>query len=179
MRLNDLFDWERERSDSGDSSQANPLAEQDALYESQILDVRYDAIRSVIGIIFEMRLADRIRDCSAALIVASEVSEFSWRQVDRNGLRTAWTVLASRPRRNGDSVGMELLTSPDARLIFAARRASYYSLTMPGIDIDSAPPDYSSGSITEVRNDLAHWQSTVKVVREAHVQPSAARTRDI
>lgn len=169
MIIDELFYLAQSRSDSGDPAEPNPFTDHDALYESQILDVRYDGIRSVLGIIFEMRLADRIRDCSSALIVASGVGEFSWRQIGRHGQRTAWTVLASKPRLATDSIGMELLTSPNARLDFSAEHASYYSLTLAGIDDDSAPPDYLNSSIDEVRAEIAGWQSAASIVREVHV----------
>lgn len=169
MIVGDLFDLDGARPDSGDSSEPNPFVEQDALYESQILDVRYNAVRSVLGIIFEMRLADRIRDCGSALIVASEISDFSWQQIQRDGQRTAWTVLASTVRRVGDSITMELLTSPNARLTFSAKRASYYSLTLDGIADDSAPPDYSSSTLAEIRAQIAGWNSMAQIVREIHI----------
>jgi hypothetical protein len=169
VKLFELFDTESPRSGAGDPSEPNPFLDENALYESQIVDIRYDAIRSTLGIVFEMRLADWIRDCSAALIVASDVSAFSWEQVDRNDLRTAWTVLASRPRIDTGAVGMELLASPNARMHFSAGRASYYSLTMAGVGNDSAPPDYTSSSLADLRNGVAGWHSTVEVVRAVHV----------
>lgn len=168
MIIGDLFDAEAQRPDTGDSSEPNPFVEQDALYDSQILDVRYDALRSVLGIIVEMRLADRIVNCGAALIVASEVTDFSWQQIGRHGHRTAWTVLASTAHRVGDSISMELLTLPNARLTFSAKRASYYSLTLDGIADDSAPPDYTSSTLAEIRAEIAGWNSTARIVAEIH-----------
>lgn len=168
MIIGDLFDADGTRPDSGDSSEPNPFVEQDALYESQILDVRYDGIRSILGIIFEMRVADRIRDCGSALIVASEVGDFSWQQIGRDGQRTAWTVLASTARREPGSISMELLASPNARLTFSAKHASYYSLTLDGIADDSAPPDYASSTLAEIRAEVAGWNSVAQIVREIH-----------
>jgi hypothetical protein len=35
----------------------DPLTEEDALREAQLLDVRFDAVRSTLGLLFELRVA--------------------------------------------------------------------------------------------------------------------------
>jgi len=79
----------------GDAHAVNPFADQDALTEAQVIEIRYSGITSTLGILLEMRLADRIRTTSTALIVAASVSIYSWQQTDRNHGRTAWTIIGS------------------------------------------------------------------------------------
>lgn len=147
----------------GAAPPVNPFADDDALLEAQIIEVRYDGIRSVLGIILEMRLAERISESSTALIVASEVTHYSWKQVDRKGGRTAWTIIGSVPEPNDPGVKLHLTLSPSAALSFTSNRASFYSVRINELE-NAAPPDYVEESLSEIRNGIARWNSEVDVV---------------
>ncbi|OMC03918.1 hypothetical protein A5733_22800 [Mycobacterium sp. NS-7484] len=141
--------------------------EDDCLLEAQILEIRYDGIRSVLGIILEMRLAERITEASTGLIVASGISNYSWKQIDRRNMRTAWTVIGSSASRTSAGIAVELITSPSAALTFTADAAAFYSLQIENLET-AAPPDYVEQDISVIREGIANWSSDAKVVYVVH-----------
>ncbi|WP_166902416.1 hypothetical protein [Mycobacterium sp. DL440] len=145
----------------------DPLSEEDALLEAQILEVRYDGIRSVLGVALEMRLAERITETSTALLVARNVIHYSWNQTDRRGERTAWTIISSTPLRTESDFTLELKTSPGGSLSITTNSASLYSVRINGLE-GTAPPDYGSPNYAAIRRGIANWTSDVEVVGASH-----------
>lgn len=151
----------------GDAHAVNPFADQDALTEAQVIEIRYSGITSTLGILLEMRLADQIRTTSTALIVAASVSIYSWQQTDRNHGRTAWTIIRSTPKRTPSGLTLELVTSPSALLSFTAHQASFYSLLVDSLE-KSAPPDYVDQTMPEILSAVPRWSSEVQVAQASH-----------
>jgi hypothetical protein len=56
----------------------DPLTEDDALQEAQLLDVRFDALRSTVGLLFDLRMALQLREPNTGVLVVSGVRELSW-----------------------------------------------------------------------------------------------------
>lgn len=165
--LEDLFLSSERISGAKDTPPVNPFIDEDALLEAQIVEVLHDGIRSSLGIILEMRLADRIVVASTALIVASGVTAYSWTQVDRKSERTAWTIIGSTPRSTETHINLELTTSPSASLSFTSRQAAFYSVRISELE-NAAPPDYVDDDIFSIRNGIARWNSKADVVQAIH-----------
>lgn len=165
--LDDLFFLEPGQLVNDRTVTTDPFSEEDALLEAQILEVRYDGIRSVLGVVLEMRLAERITETSTALLVAHNVIHYSWNQTDRRGGRTAWTVISSTPQRTESQFTLELKTSPSGSLSITTTSASLYSVRINGLE-GTAPPDYGIPNYAEIRRGIANWTSHVEVVGAAH-----------
>lgn len=92
----------------------DPLTEEDALREAQLLDVPFDALRSTVGLLFELRLVLQLRQGNTGVLVAREVRELSWTAGPRSTAKTAWTVGGSVPRNTDRQFALELGMWPDA-----------------------------------------------------------------
>jgi hypothetical protein len=171
ITLDDLFSLEPPGVVVAQLPAANPFRDVDALLESQILDIRYDAIRSTLGVIFELRMSYHLRETSTGLLVASNITEFSWSQVDRPNDRTAWTVYGSKAARIAGGLSLELDSSPNAKLVLNAERASFYQLKISDLE-DVAPPDYGEPDFADIRKSIATWNSNSEIVAAVHSQPS-------
>ncbi|MHC9290824.1 hypothetical protein ACRCUN_00055 [Mycobacterium sp. LTG2003] len=176
VTLEEIFFTDATQVTADNTVSVNPFTAEDYLLEAQILEVRYDGIRSTLGIIFEMRLAERIGGASTALLVASNVSQYSWRQVERHGGRTAWTVIGVIPKNTESGLSLELTASPSASLSFTARRAVIYTLRIAHLE-DSPPPDYVDDDIRAIRAGVACWNSEAEVVRVDYIDPSRTSQR--
>lgn len=161
--LDELFFLEPAQLVTNGTIAASPFSEDDTLLEAQILEIRYDGIRSALGVALEMRLAERITETSTALLVAHNVIHYSWNQTDRRGGRTAWTIISSTPRRTESGFALELKTSPSGTLSITANSASLYSVRISGLE-GTAPPDYGNPNYAAIRRGIANWTSDVEVV---------------
>ncbi|MED5815264.1 hypothetical protein VST63_23130 [Mycolicibacterium sp. 050232] len=165
--LDELFFLEPGQPVTNGTIASNPFSEDDALVEAQILEIRYDGIRSVLGVALEMRLAERITETSTALLLAHNVIHYSWNQTDRRGGRTAWTIISSSPLRTETGFGLELKTSPSGALSITANSASLYSVRISELE-GTAPPDYGDRNYAAIRRGIANWASDVEVVGVSH-----------
>jgi hypothetical protein len=136
----------------------NPLTEEDALQEAQLLDLRFDALNSTVGLLFELRLALQLRQANTGVLVARGVRELSWSAGQRSTAKTAWTVGGSIPRSGDRLFRLELgmWPVPGAQLKLVAENASFFSGDVPRLD---QIPDYMDDDDTTVRAHLASWHS--------------------
>lgn len=140
----------------------NPLTDEDALQEAQLLDVRFDAVRSSVGLLFELRNALQIRTANTGVLVAQEVTRLSWSARPRPTVRTAWSIIDSSPKHEDQVFDLRLTMFPSAQLELAARNASFYIGDVQGIG--DAPPDYGDKEDV-IRVGLPGWSSTLSAVR--------------
>lgn len=145
--------WRREY---GSKPEMDPLTEEDALLEAQVLDIEIDALRSRVAILFELRLALQLRDGNTGLLVLDGVTAFDWHAEPRATARTAWNVVGSVPRVAGGMLEMTIGMLPRADLFLRAKSAAFYSGDVPGL---REIPDYGDASDTELHAKLAHWDS--------------------
>lgn len=145
----------------------DPFRSQDVLLGTQILEVRYDGVRSALAVLLEMRVADHDWPGSAGLLVATEVSDFSWSQEARRGMRTAWTVLGSAPQLGSEGLAFRCVGSPAFSLKFTARRASFYAGCIDELE-EVPPPDYTEPDWVAVRAGIPHWDSVARNVKVVH-----------
>ncbi|WP_236787662.1 hypothetical protein [Amycolatopsis sp. GM8] len=157
----------------GSKPEMDPLTEDDALQEAQLLDVRFDALRSTVGLLFELRLALQLREGNTGVLVAQGVRELSWTASPRSTARTAWTVGGSTPRNEDRLFGLELgmWPAPGARLKLVAESAAFLTGNVPGLD---QIPDYIEDDEATIRAGLAGWHSEFVPVHAVFLDPAPA-----
>lgn len=158
MKLDDLLALDAGMRRRAALPEMDPLTEEDALQEAQLLDVRLDAKAGVVGVLFELRTALQLREGNTGVLVASGVRELAWAGPRRDTTLTAWSVVSSVPRPRDGLFGLSLGFWPDARLRLTSERAAFFVGQVP--ELPEAPRDYHDRSPKEVANELAHWGST-------------------
>jgi hypothetical protein len=149
----------------------DPLTEDDALQEAQLLDVRFDALRSTVGLLFELRLALQLREGNTGVLVGRGLRELSWTAGSRSTHRTAWTVGGSLPRNESQLFGLQLGLWPNARLVLRAESASFFVGDVPGLD---RIPNYAEDDDATIRAHLASWESEFVPVHAVFLDPEPA-----
>lgn len=141
----------------------DPLTENGALQEAQLLDIRFDALTRTVGLLFELRVALQLRDTNTGVLVANGVSELSWTARSSTGL-TAWTVGRSRPHldRGLFRLDLNLWPAPGAELKLEAESAAFFAVDVPGLP--EAPPDYSDPDRMKIKAEIAAWESPFEPV---------------
>jgi hypothetical protein len=143
----------------------NPLTEDDALQEAQLLSVRFGAVTGAAGLLFELRTALQLDEGNTGLLVAHGVRELVWSAPERDG-RTAWTVGGSTVvRRPRFELELGLWPSPGAQLRLAAERAAFFIGDVPSLG--DAPPDYGEDDEAAIRAALADWDSPFELAGAA------------
>jgi hypothetical protein len=147
----------------------DPLTEDDALQDAQLLDVRIDAVRSTVGLLFELRVALQLRAANTGVLVAHGVRQISWSAMPRSTTRTAWNVIESRPRCADRLFGLTLRCWPEGHLELSAEEAAFFVGEVA--DIGATPPDYG-GDESTIQAGLAGWQSSFKPVHAVFLGPA-------
>jgi len=139
-------------------AEMDPLTEDDALQEAQLLDVRFDALRSTAGLLFELRTALQLREANTGVLVLRGVQTLTWASPPRESERTAWTVGGSAVTRADRLFALELglWPAPGARLTLSAENAAFFTGDVPGLD---RIPDYVDDDEHTIRTQLASWRS--------------------
>jgi hypothetical protein len=147
----------------------DPLTEEGALQEAQLLDVRFDALRSTVGLLFELRLALQLREANTGVLVARGVRALSWTAGQRSTSRTAWAVGGSIPYNENRLFGLTLGMWPDAQLTLQAESAAFFAGDVPGL---VRIPDYMDDDDVTVRAQLAGWHSEFTPVHAVFLDPT-------
>lgn len=150
----------------------DPLTEDDALQEAQLLDVRIDASRSTVGLLFELRVALQLREANTGVLVAHGVRNIRWTASPRSTTRTAWNVITSTPRYADRLFELNLGFWPEGRLELSAGQAAFFVGDVGGIG--AAPPDYG-GDESTIQAGLAGWHSTFTPVHAVFLDPAPSR----
>ena len=137
--------------------ESDPFVEPDALLEAQLLDVRFEALTSMVGLLFEFRTAMNFVEGNTALLVAHGVQEFKWSGEARSTGKTAWNVVGSVPTAAGGFLVLELDFLPVAQVRLVAKSAEFYVGNATGLD--DQLPDYIEDNDAAVRANLASWCS--------------------
>lgn len=138
----------------------DPLTEDDALQEAQVLDVRLDALAGVVGILFELRQALQLREANTGVLIARGVRRLTWSGPSRDTALTAWSVGSSAPRTQDRLFELTLVMwpHPGAQLGFTAESAAFFIGDVSALS--ETPPDYSKGDSVNVRGEVARWDSS-------------------
>lgn len=151
----------------------DPLTEDDALQEAQLLDVRFDALRSTVGLLFELRLALQLRLANTGVLVAWGVRELSWSTGGQAPVsRFAWVVAGSTIGTSNRLFELRLAgLRPAAGLGLTAESAAFFAGEVPGLE---RIPDYVSDDEPTVRANLANWHSKFEPVHAVFLDPAPA-----
>jgi hypothetical protein len=139
-------------------SDTDSFTDDGALQEAQLLDVRIDALRSTVGLLFELRAALQLREANTGVLIAHGVREVSWSVGSHLTPRTAWAVLRSHTEVSGGLFTFSLKTWPESQLMVRAESAAFYLGDVPELD---RMPDYVSDDEMTIRASLAGWQSNL------------------
>lgn len=147
----------------------DPLTEDHALQEAQLLDVRFDVLHSTVGLLFELRVALQLREANTGVLVAHGVRKISWSASPRPTARTAWNVISSTPRCSDRLFELKLRCWPDGELELSAESAAFFVGDVAGIG--EVPPDYG-GDESTIQAGLAGWHSTFTPVHAVFLDPA-------
>lgn len=157
----------------GSSTDPNPVRENDALLEAQLLAITVDAARGVTGLLFEMRVALQIDDGNTGVLVVSGTRRVNWSAPTTFGQRTAWPVVGSEVAATESSFELSLGLCTAATLEIEGDAAAFCTGTVPGLG--EAPPDYTSREEYIVAN-VPNWSSEIELawVAASRLGPSSA-----
>lgn len=174
MKINDLLLSSPRLREYASMPEMDPLTEEDTLQEAQLLDIRFDALTGVIGIIFELRTALQLREANTGVLIARHVQDLTWTGPDRDTALTAWTVGSSVPRLKDRrfSVSLVMWPHPGAQLSLTAESAAFFVGDVPGLA--DAPPDYTSLDRSDVAHEIAGWSSRFDPVSAVFLDPAPA-----
>lgn len=152
----------------------DPLTEEDALQEAQVLDVRFDALAGVVGIIFELRQALQLREANTGVLVAQGARALTWEGHAGDTTLTAWSVGSSVPcvRDGVFELSLVLWPHPGARLALTAESAAFFIGDVPGLS--EAPLDYCGRDRTGVNGEVACWESAFEPASAIFLDPASA-----
>jgi hypothetical protein len=167
MRIDELLIDPRRREHAA-TPEADALTERDALQEAQLLDVRLDALRSTVWLLFDCRGALQIEMGNTAVIVAHGLRRLSWTAQPRGRL-AAWTVVGSEPVARG-TWSLALAFVPSGRLDLEADSAEFFVGNVPGCD--EAPPNYTEADDATIRAGLPSWSSTFEPIHAVFLGPA-------
>ena len=164
MKIDDLLVLDPGLRRYASLPEMDPLTEDDALQEAQVLDVRFEALTGVVGILFELRQALQLQEANTGVLVARGVRELAWSGPPRETVMTAWSVGRSVPTARDRLFGLSLVMwpHPGARLTLTAESAAFFVGEVPGLS--AAPPDYTQEDLAAVAAELAGWDSPFEPV---------------
>lgn len=161
MNIEDLMDDNGPGQDLS-PPETDPLIEEDALYEAQLLDVRYNALRMTAALLIELRTTLEFPEGDTGVLIARRARQLSWTSETRATERTAWTVVGSSIGRTDGEFHLRLYTMPNALLELHARSATFMVGAVPGLP--KVIPDYQDSDET-VRAGLPTWGSKFAAVQ--------------
>lgn len=148
----------------------DPLTEEDALQEAQILELRLDAVRSRVGVLFELRTALQLREGNTGVLVANGVRSIAWEAAPRATRRTAWNVVGSVPNNVHGLLDLVLSMWPEGRLHLIAEDAAFFVGNVP--DLQDAPPSYVESDDDTLHFGIAGWGSAFVPVHAVFLNAS-------
>lgn len=156
--IEDLLRPDPELRSYGAQPEMDPLTEDDALQGVQLLDMRFDALRSTVGLLCELRTALQLREANTGVLVARGVHELSWSTGGRSpALRFAWVVASSKIGAANRLFELRLAGwLPGAGLGLVAESVAFFAGDVPGLD---RIPDYVSDDESTIHAQLAGWHS--------------------
>jgi hypothetical protein len=149
----------------------DPLIENDALQEAQLLDLRVHALSSTAGLLFELRTALQFEYGNAAVLIVRGLQKSTWRATQRSGERTAWSVVGSEMHAGSGLVGLNVTFSPGSSIEIVGTSAEFYVLDVSGIG--EAPPDYCADGEGSIRTGLPGWGCSFSLLQASYLEGRA------
>ncbi len=160
MKIGDLLVPDPRQREFASMPEMDPLTEADALQEAQLLDVRFDVLTGVAGLLFELRTALQLREANTGVLVVHGVRELAWFGPGRDTFLTAWSVGSSIPRAQDGLFALSLVMwpHPGARLSLTGESGAFFVGDVP--KLAEAPADYTDRSRGALSGQVADWDST-------------------
>jgi hypothetical protein len=159
MRILDLLLADPAHRSHASMPEMDPLTEEGALQEAQLLDLRFDALADVVGIIFELRQALQLREANTGVLVARGVRKVTWAGQARGTALSAWPIGGSVPRVQDGvfELSLGLWGRRGACLELTAETAAFFVGDVPGLS--EAPTDYTDHDRASIVGKIACWES--------------------
>lgn len=157
MIIEELFTDPSRRSYAA-MPEMDPLTEEGALQEADLVAVKLDVMTASAGLLFDLRNALQLRSGNAALLIARGVDRFEWDVQDvRDVPFVSHLVTGSAPSVDGCLFELALGFVPDAGLTLRARGAEFFVGNVPALG--EAPPDFLESSADLIRAEMPGWAS--------------------
>ncbi|MFD9039310.1 MULTISPECIES: hypothetical protein [Streptomyces] len=164
MTLMDYFFTSQDYRPAPEVVDWDPLKEQDALQDAQLLDCRVCPTANRAALLFDMRTASYYPTGNSALLVVRGLRSFHWSGEPQQQKLMAFSVMSSRPSRVVDGgLRLELQFFPGGDQSVSGDHADFYLLEAHGIP--EAPPIYPGHDLDQVRHDLPSWNSDCTVLQ--------------
>ena len=172
MKIQDLLLPDPGLRAYGAQPEMDPLTEEHALQEAQLLDLRFDSLTLTVGVLFDLRMALQLREANTGVLVARGVRELSWSSPSRDTPLTAWTIDGSVPRHQDRLFGLQLgmWPAPGAEFRLLAESAFFFAGDVPGLG--EAPPNYTGANRVNLSAELAGWDSQFEPVHAVFLDPA-------
>ncbi|MEV8231287.1 hypothetical protein AB0P41_35465 [Streptomyces sp. NPDC079167] len=161
--VEDLF-VSQDYSQAPETISWDPLKEQDALHDTQLLDCRVSPTSNRAALLFDMRTASNYPAGNAALLVVKGLKSFSWSGASQQHKLMAFSVMSSHPSVNADGgflLGLRFF--PDGEHSVCGDGMDFYLLEAHGVP--EAPPSYLGRSLNQVRHELPSWSHPCTVLQ--------------
>lgn len=142
----------------------DPFTQDDALFDTQLLDCRVCPTTNRVALLLEMRTAEFFPQGNAAVLVIHGLQAFHWEGTLTGRPLTAFSVQEYKSViASSGEVRLDLGFFPGGSLSVAGDRADFYLLDVPGIP--QAPPNYTERTLSQVRDGLPWWDSSCTVLQ--------------
>jgi hypothetical protein len=146
------------RVDLMPTPETDALAEQDALREADLVDVRFAADRQSMVMLFDLRTSLQFRMANAAVLAMMGVNQLQWNtDVLRQPRRSAHYVMSSKPCWAKDHFTLELSCLGGWLVNANALGAQFLVGNMS--QLPEAPPDFVEDDEETVANAMPGWDS--------------------
>jgi hypothetical protein len=151
----------------------DPLTEQGALQDAQLVEVMFDAVSRRLGWLLDLRMAFQLRMANTGLVVFEEVEGFGWVGKNTSVARVAWPVDDSIPNADDGQLTLKLLFYQDGETQVRAGAASFY--TGDVADLPETPPDFPADSDEAIRAGTVSMDSPIELTQATFLQPQLLR----
>ena len=153
----------------------DPLREEDALLEADLVAIRADVMTSSVGVLFDLRNALHFQMGNAAVLIVRGVDHLEWDLQDyRPYPFVSHLVVGSVPLDDGPRLGVELGLAPNAGLDLRGREAEFVVGTIRGLD--GAPPNFGDDTPSRIWEQMPRWDSVFVPRSASFATPPARRT---
>lgn len=120
----------------------DPLRDEGALLEAQLLAVDLTTVDGTAALLFDLRTSISQRHGNVGVIFVHRLFAFAWDAEPRKSVQTAWNVVEWSPRVD-PTVSLRASFEPSAHLAIGGDEAEFW---LCEVDLPAAPPEYGPDS---------------------------------
>lgn len=138
--------------------ESDALVEIDSLQEADLVDVRLEASKSLLAMIFDLRTALQFRLANTAVIAFRGVHNLNWNSTESQGTRhVAHYVMSSKPMIMTTGIALELVCLNGWSLKVEAASAEFFVGSMP--KLPDAQPNFVEDDEEVILRGMPDWNS--------------------